>query len=58
MKLSEIIEILEKEFPKELAFSWDNVGLSLGKGDNEIKKVLLTLDVYWSIWSFAFESNT
>lgn len=45
MKLKKVIEILEKEFPKELAFEWDNVGLLAGEENAEIKTVLVTLDV-------------
>lgn len=45
MKLKEIIEILEKEFPTENACEWDNVGLLVGDRDREVKKVLVTLDV-------------
>ncbi len=45
MKLKEIIEILEKEFPTENACEWDNVGLLVGDREREVKKVLVTLDV-------------
>ncbi len=45
MKLKEIIEIIEKEFPTENACEWDNVGLLVGDRDREVKKVLVTLDV-------------
>ncbi len=45
MILSEIIKIIETAFPKELACSWDNVGLLVGEINRDIKKILLTLDV-------------
>ncbi len=45
MKVSEIRELVEKAFAPSLAEEWDNVGLLVGRGDKEVKKVLLTLDV-------------
>ena len=30
MKLNEIIKIIEKEYPPELAYEWDNSGLFFG----------------------------
>ena len=45
MILKEIINIIEENYPKTLAYSWDNVGLLAGNIEKEIKKVLLTLDV-------------
>ena len=45
MKLYEIIDVLEKEFPANLAYEWDNVGLLIGDKNRDIKKVLLVLDV-------------
>ena len=39
MILKDIIEIIEKEYPKNLASEWDNVGLLAGKETNEIKSV-------------------
>lgn len=45
MKLKEIAEIIEKEFPLSSAYDWDNCGLLLGDEGWEIKKVLLSLDV-------------
>lgn len=45
MKLNEIIGTFEKDFPLSLAFDRDNVGLLVGSGDSEVKKLLLTCDV-------------
>ncbi len=45
MKLCEIIKRLEKEFPKEAAYEWDNVGLLVGDKNRDIKKIALALDV-------------
>lgn len=45
MKAYEIAQIIEKEAPASLAYSWDNVGILCGDGNKEVKKALLTLDV-------------
>lgn len=45
MILSEIIKIIEAEYPKNLAYEWDNVGLLAGSADMDIKTVLVTLDI-------------
>lgn len=44
-KVKEIVKIIEKFAPKELAYSWDNTGFICGDGEKEVKKVFLTLDV-------------
>lgn len=44
MKVKEIANIIEKSAPKELAYSFDNVGLLLGSMENEVNKILITLD--------------
>ncbi|NLM49800.1 MAG: Nif3-like dinuclear metal center hexameric protein [Clostridiaceae bacterium] len=45
MKLAEIISCIENISPVELAEGFDNVGLLIGDGNREVKKVLLCLDV-------------
>lgn len=45
MKCSEIINLLEKEYPASAAESWDNPGLLVGRLDREIKKIFVALDV-------------
>ncbi len=45
MKLNEITEVFERDFPTELAFDRDNVGLLVGSGDNEVRKLLFSCDV-------------
>ena len=45
MKCKEIIEILEKDYPPSCAEDWDNPGLLLGRGDREVRSILVTLDV-------------
>ena len=43
--VSEIVNYLHKIAHPDLAFEWDNVGFQLGNGSQEVKKILLTLDV-------------
>ena len=45
MKLKDIIEIIEKNYPPCLAYYWDNSGLFFGDIEKEIQKVLVTLDI-------------
>ncbi len=43
--IHEILEYLNQVCPFELAEEWDNVGLNVGRGNAEVKTVLLALDV-------------
>ena len=45
MKAREVAELLEKQSPTYYALSWDNVGMHIGRADNTIKKILVTLDI-------------
>ncbi len=45
MKCSDIVKELQKLAPEELACSWDNVGLLLGRSDKNISKVLIALEI-------------
>ena len=45
MKLNAFCEMIESIVPKELALSFDNVGLLIGPDHDEIKKVLVALDL-------------
>lgn len=44
LKVKDIIGSLEKKYPKVNAESWDNVGLIVGKLNQEVRKVQLSLD--------------
>lgn len=57
MKLSEIISKLEKKFPKQNAESWDNVGLLVGRKENEIKKIQISLDVTLKVIEEAIKNK-
>ncbi len=45
MKCSEIIRLLEEEYPLSAAESWDNPGLLVGRSHREVKKIFVALDV-------------
>lgn len=53
MKINDIIEILEKEFPTELAYEWDNVGLLVGDRNRDVQNVVTCLDVTEDVIEFA-----
>lgn len=44
MKVRDIINILERKFPKINAEDWDNVGLLIGDYNREVKKIQFSLD--------------
>lgn len=44
-KVCEIQEYFEKEVPSALQQSYDNIGLLVGQQNNEVSKILLTLDI-------------
>lgn len=45
MKCSNILNNLLKAMPKELAMSWDNVGLLAGSSEKEVENIVVCLDV-------------
>lgn len=45
VKIKQLINILEKEFPAYLTASWDNSGLQIGSLNNEVNKILICLDL-------------
>ena len=57
MKLKDIIEIIEKNYPPSLAYEWDNSGLFFGDIEKDIKKVLVTLDITPEIIDQAVENG-
>lgn len=44
IKVKDIISVLEKKYSKNNAENWDNVGLLVGKLNQEVKKVQFSLD--------------
>jgi dinuclear metal center YbgI/SA1388 family protein len=53
--LSSAIEVFEKLWPNHLAEDWDVVGLVTGSPSQEIKKILLTVDVTSEVVEYAKE---
>ena len=45
MKLSELTELLEELVPSSLAESWDNVGLLCGDPGQQIRRILVSMDL-------------
>lgn len=44
MRLKEVIQMLEELCPSSFAMSWDNVGLLVGRTDQEVHTIALALD--------------
>lgn len=57
VKCREIFNLIEEMAPRHLAESWDNVGLQVGDPRAEVKRVLLTLDVNFSVAEEAKEKG-
>ncbi|KRN88854.1 Nif3-like dinuclear metal center hexameric protein [Ligilactobacillus ceti] len=56
-KVSEVVARFEKFAPKWLAEKWDNVGLQLGDLNQEVHKMMITLDVRPEVVQEAIENN-
>jgi dinuclear metal center YbgI/SA1388 family protein len=57
MKLKELVKILDREFHKEYALNWDNAGLLTGDLNNEVQKVIISLDVNNFVISEAIKTK-
>ncbi len=57
MKLQKIIEVLESIAPPEIACEWDNVGLMIGLPQNEISKIVISLDFDENAVEYAIENS-
>ncbi|WP_164668589.1 Nif3-like dinuclear metal center hexameric protein [Virgibacillus doumboii] len=53
----DIFRAMEKWAPQHLAYDWDNVGLQVGSFQNEVKKVMVTLDVLETVVDEAIEND-
>ncbi len=57
MKISEVIDMLEKFAPPSLAEEWDNVGLMVGGTSGECSGVMLALDITDGVIEQAIEEG-
>jgi len=45
MKVKEVVSVLERLAPPALALEWDNVGLLVGEGSAEVRRLMLCIDL-------------
>lgn len=57
MKLKTLIKQIEKKYPLNLAYDWDNVGLLVGDFDLEVKKVMVSLEANERVIEEAINNN-
>ncbi|MBE5997901.1 MAG: Nif3-like dinuclear metal center hexameric protein [Lachnospiraceae bacterium] len=57
MKCKEIIQELEKRYPKQYAVEWDNVGLLVGDEEKEVNTVFCALDLTDETLSEALDAG-
>ena len=57
MLCKEIIEVIERTYPKQAAMEWDNVGLLVGRTDKDVKKVLVALDLTDDVLAEAIDGG-
>lgn len=57
MKVSEIITTLEKLSPVKYACDWDNIGLHVGRKDNNVNKILVSLDIDDATCDYAVKNG-
>ncbi|SDC80114.1 Nif3-like dinuclear metal center hexameric protein [Halanaerobium congolense] len=57
VKAAEIIQLMGRIAPRELAEDWDNVGLQVGDINQEVKNVLIALDFNQAVLNEALEKN-
>jgi dinuclear metal center YbgI/SA1388 family protein len=58
MKIKDIAEAIEKIAPLQLAQGWDNVGLLIGRPQQDVKNILLTIDVTKAVLAEAKRLRT
>ena len=58
MRLHQILDLLRAIAPEELAEPWDKVGLQLGSANQQIRKVMLCIDLTEPVLSEAVTSKT
>ena len=56
-KIKDIAEFMNNLAPNQIAYSWDNVGLLIGDQNQDVQKILITLDLTPNIINLAIEKN-
>lgn len=57
MLCQDIIDILERQSPREYALEWDNVGLLVGSRDKQVRKLLIAVDATLEVCNEAIEGG-
>lgn len=57
MEIRDLIEKFEDKYPLYLQESWDNSGLQLGKVDDELKGIVLSLDLEYETIDLAIKNK-
>ena len=53
----EVIDIIERRYPREYALGWDNVGLLAGRDDKEVRRIYIALDASDEVIHAAVEQE-
>lgn len=56
-KLEEVINFLDLYAPERIADEWDNVGLQIGNKKNNVKNILLALDLDKRVLDYAIKND-
>ena len=57
MKIIDLVKSLNKIVPKNIALSFDNVGLLIGDYEDEVKGIYVSLDINNEIINYAIDNN-
>lgn len=57
MKIKEVIKFLEEKFPLDLQEDWDNSGLQIGNVENDLKNIIISLDLTDEAIESAIENS-
>lgn len=57
MLVQDVVNLLNKNFPEKLQYSWDNSGLNIGDESKEVEKILLSLEVTEEVIEEAIEKG-
>lgn len=57
MNVKDVVAILDRYYPPDLAASWDNVGLQVGDTEQEVRKIMVALDPSEAVVAEAKQGN-